>query len=81
MPVLESPVVSVVGTAMGGLEEARQECKKIGEDMSKARALITLSQRHEQDARRALHFADGRRHLVDEDPHRFQPTYHCDEGG
>lgn len=49
--------------------------------MDKERESVTLSERHELDARRALHLVDGRRHLVDEDPHRFQPTYHCDSGG
>lgn len=36
---------------------------------------------HEQQARSAQRLALGRRHEVDEDPSRFQPTYICPQGG
>ncbi|MEK7620161.1 MAG: hypothetical protein AAB413_02905 [Patescibacteria group bacterium] len=36
---------------------------------------------HELEARVAERYATGRRHEVDEDPARFQPTYICPQGG
>ncbi len=36
---------------------------------------------HEFNARVAERLALGRRHEVDKDPARFQPTYICPQGG
>ncbi|MBI5794290.1 hypothetical protein HZA87_04410 [Candidatus Uhrbacteria bacterium] len=36
---------------------------------------------HEYATRWALRLVQGRQHLVDADPRRFQPTYICDGGG